>query len=95
MGRVWELPLYGPNLQTPARLSPTALPMLVPQETACRAERPWIQATCIFIDDSSQIQTTCLEFNYSLQNVETYRLLQLAFFAKNVQQLQPHPLIGT
>lgn len=35
-----------------------------------------------------------LEFNYSLQNVETYRLLHLAFFAKSVQQLQPHPLIG-
>ena len=28
-----ELPLYGPELQTPASLSPAALPMLVLQET--------------------------------------------------------------
>lgn len=45
--------------------------------------------SCILIDDSGKIQTTRLEFNHCLQNVETYRLLY--FFAKNVQQLQPHP----
>ena len=109
MGRAWELPLYGPNLQTPARLSPTALPMLVLQETTCRdwktlGTRPpgnsciliddsgKIQNSCILIDDSGKIQTTRLEFNHCLQNVETYRLLY--FFAKNVQQLQPHPWLS-
>jgi len=56
MGRAWELPCTVPNLQTPARLSPTALPMLVLQETTCRdwkalGTRP-PGNSCILIDDS-------------------------------------------